>query len=709
MRQIKQDTIVAGFDKDQHAELDAWNKLTQEQRDERDEFEARKLVHDKEAAMIKLADERLAELHRQGKEDEASAAKKQADLDQIVKEQKADMKAQAERMAAAKGDGKTGKPVVKDLDDETIKKFAQDKLDEKKRKEEEAAKLTEKDLAEKLAADKLAAEKVKEEADAKLGAEKAEAKKAEKAAADKLAEEKKVARVEKEKVDQKLAEEKLATEKEADKVAAEVKLAAEKEAARIEKEKIDQKVADEKKSAKEEKKAAAAQLAGEKKETKEEEKAAAAKLKEEKARIEKEEKEIADKEQKAENLKNHINKAPPGVSRIAKPKSCSCFEAFSHILGYETKTSGPLDKFRLDFWALRNRNCLEYCTHPFSKFEVDAFRTSVKGKLVVPGNFPDHVYVEAGSSSGAHEKREELGSGPRAGDPTLQDRVDVIKADIRQLQAGQAATDAYLGRGQSSAESKGQVKSVTGTQASSGKRVTKVVAVKPSPKPESKSMVVKPVIAKPVAQPEVKTVVVQPAAKPESKTISDPKAASAELQAAYNLWLVEFKNSIKSQRAALNGDRKAIKQLNKQLIKTLMEAEQNFVKANEQAAAAIASDSAVDMRKDTFKEFKKAETKMPATSFLQTIQKVAELKMKLKQEYREEREETEEFKDFKEKLKEEVSADLEEEIQSKRLFEKKLKEHGQEGLLGKIKEYFSTKKAPVHVDDFNTVIPPAQI
>jgi hypothetical protein len=279
MRQIKQDTIVAGFDKDQHAELDAWNKLTQEQRDERDEFEARKLVHDKEAAMIKLADERLAELHRQGKEDEASAAKKQADLDQIVKEQKADMKAQAERMAAAKGDGKTGKPVVKDLDDETIKKFAQDKLDEKKRKEEEAAKLTEKDLAEKLAADKLAAEKVKEEADAKLGAEKAEAKKAEKAAADKLAEEKEVARVEKEKVDQKLAEEKLAAEKEADKVAAEVKLAAEKEAARIEKEKIDQKVADEKKSAEEEKKAAAAQLAGEKKETKEEEKAAAAKLK----------------------------------------------------------------------------------------------------------------------------------------------------------------------------------------------------------------------------------------------------------------------------------------------------------------------------------------------------------------------------------------------------------------------------------------------
>jgi hypothetical protein len=634
LRQIEFDTVDAGHDKDAHAKVDAWKALSQQERDNRDLASAREKVAAQDAQWRKTTDERLAVLNRQQKDVEAAKAKKQADLDQLVKEMHEDK--------MAKKPGQTGKTVAPDLDQQSLEKLAQDKADaEKSQKEDDPKLVEEKELAEKLAADKAAAEKEKKDAEAKLKIDTEEAKKAEQAAADKLAEEKEAAKIEKEKVDQKLAQEK------AEEPGA-VKLAEEKEAARIEKEKIDQKVAEEKKAAEEEKKAAAAKAAEEKKETKQEEKDAATKLKEEKEAAEKEEKAAAEKEKKAEKLRNHISKADHGVSRVAKPKGCSCFEAFSHILGYETKTSGPLDKFRLDFWALRNRKCIQYCTHPFSKSQLDSYLATVKGKINLPDNFPDNFYLEAGSeSSSAHEKREELGSGPGFHDPTVKDRFEELKKDVKDLKASQKATDEALGMVPATEPKKkhqGKLTKVlmslnSGSESGSeseSKPVVKTV-VKPVVKPVVKSgseseseseskPVVKPVakpVVEPVVEPVVKTVfkpvskaetkpvvktVFKPITKAETKPITDPKVANTELHAAYNLWLLEFKNSIQGQRTALNGDRAALKQLNTQLVQTLEEAEKNFVKANEEAAAA----AAVSMRKDAFKEFKKVDDKKKA-------------------------------------------------------------------------------------------------
>jgi hypothetical protein len=589
LREIEFQTIAVGHDKDAHARVDAWKALSQQERDNRDMASARERVAAQDAERKKTADERIALLDRKRKDSEAAKAKKQAELDQMVKEMHEDTKA---RMAKKPGPGQTGKAVAPDLDQASLEKLAQDKLDADKHKREDDPKLVqEKELAEKLAADKAAAEKEKKEAEAKLKIENEEANKAEQAAADKLAEDKAAAKIEKEKVDQKLAQEKAG---EADAV----KLAGEKEDARLEKEKIDQKLAEEKKVVEEEKKAAADKISEDKKETKQEEKDAAKKLKEEKAAIEKEEKEAEEKEKKAENPKNHISKADHGVSRIAKPKGCSCFEAFSHILGYETKTSGPLDKFRLDIWAVRNRKCIQYCTHPFSKSEFDSYSATVKDKLNLPGNFPDRFHIEAGSeSSGAHEKREELGSGPGPNYKTIYDRFEMVKDDIKDLQESQKATDDVLGMGPPTDEPKKVkpnpfTKSVESTLESTLEAESKAVR-----KPEVKLAV----------KPAVKTVV-KPVSKAVTKPITDPKVANAELHAAYNLWLLEFKNSVKGQRAALNGDRKAIKQLNNQLVKTLEEAEKSFVKASEEAAAA----AAVDMRKEAFKEFKNVDDKKKA-------------------------------------------------------------------------------------------------
>jgi hypothetical protein len=587
LRKIEIETVDVGHDKDAHAWVDAWKALSQQERDNRDLASARERVAAQDAEWKKTTDERMALLDRKQKDTETAKAKKQTEVDQMVKETYEGRKARS-----ANKPGQNGKTVAPDLDQASREKFAQDKLDAEKRKEDDPKLVKEKELAEKLEADKAAAEKEKKDAEAKLKIENDEAKKAEQAAADKLAEEKQAAKIEKEKVDQKLAQEK------AEEIDA-VKLAGEKEDARTEKEKIDKKLAEE------EKKTAAAKVA-EEKETKQDENEEAKKLKEEEKAIKKQKKEAEEKEKKAENLKNHISKADPGVARVAKPKGCSCFEAFSRILGYETKTSGPLDKFRLDFWALHNRKCIQYCTHPFSKAELDSYSATVKDKLDLPDNFSDHFHLKAGSeSSGAHEKREELGSGPGPHDKTIKDRFEMVKADISDLKASQRATDEALGMGPATDEPKkvkpNRFTKVIESELESESEPEVKYAVKPVVKPAVKTVV------KPVVKPVVKTVF-KPVSKAETKPITNPKVANAELHAAYNLWLLEFKDSIKGQRAALNGDRKAIKQLNTQLVETLEEAEKNFIKANEEAAAA----AAVSMRKEAFKEFKKVDEKKKA-------------------------------------------------------------------------------------------------
>jgi small-conductance mechanosensitive channel len=101
----------------------------------------------------------------------------------------------------------------------------------------------------------------------------------------------------------------------------------------------------------------------------------------------------------------------------------------------------------------------------------------------------------------------------------------------------------------------------------------------------------------------------------DGKAVTDPKAAYDELHAAYSLWLVEFKNSLRNQRAAFKGDRKALAQLEKQAVKVLEDAEKNFVKASEEAAAA----AAVDMRKEAFKEL---TDKAKAKTFKELTDKV---------------------------------------------------------------------------------------
>lgn len=360
----------------------------------------------------------------------------------------------------------------------------------------------EKALAEKIAADKAAADKVKEEAKAKLTEEKV--------AADKLAEEKEAAKIEKQKVDEKL---------EADKLAAE-----------------------------EAKKAAADKLAAEKVATKQQEK-------DDGATVKAEEKTTKKQESDADKLAGHFNPMKHAVMRVAKPKSCSCFEAFSHILGYETKTSGPLDKFRLDFWAVRNRHCIEYCTHPFSKSEIDKYRVAMEGKLVVPENFPDHFHLEASASSGEHEKRGEMAAADHTPASTSTQlnilRDDIVKLWRIQNEAAKNATIAQKAQNEAVAK-------VASAQQASHKKLS-----------------------------------------PNTATATGPKSSNAELNAAYSLWLVELKSSIKKHRASIpKGDHEALKQLEAQYVEVVKAAEKNFIKANEEAAATVA----VEMRKEVFRD-----------------------------------------------------------------------------------------------------------
>ena len=197
------------------------------------------------------------------------------------------------------------------------------------------------------------------------------------------------------------------------------------------------------------------------------------------------------------------------------------------------------------------------------------------------------------------------------------------------------------------------------------------VVYQSAPKAEPKPKVV--VMSQPKAEPKPKVVVVSEpkvvvvsepkvASKPKvvSKPVSDPQAASAELHAAYNLWLTEFKHSIKNQRAALQGDRKAIKQLNNQFTATLEEAEKNFVKANEEAAAAVA----VEMREEAFKEFKKVNDKSEA----ETRKMFAKMKQ------------------FANRVQADKAA--------------------MAGKTGKASADLDSVKVPIHLDDTNTVIPP---
>jgi hypothetical protein len=549
-RQFEHDNAFTEEDKAKVAE---WNALSQEERDRRDFHTAEEQLYADQRARDRESEEQMALLYKNQRDTEAAKAKEKSEMDQLIDEMRdrKPVNPEAEKKAAADAAAQ----------EQLAKTAAEDKIRaEKEKKEAEAKRVSEQEQL----------KQAEKDAAAKLATEKEELKIAEKQAAAKLTAEKGAAKIEKQNIDAKLTEDKKAAEeekklaesKEAEKAAA-AKLAAEKKAAKTEKHNVDEKLAEEKKVAEE-------KLANEK-EGKQEEKDAANKLKQEQeaANKLKEQQEAADKEKKAEQLAGHFEKGNKGVSRIAKPKSCSCFEAFSHILGYETKTSGPLDKFRLDIWAVRNRHCIQYCTHPFSKLELDSYRASIKGKLgkfAVPENFPEHLYLEAGTSTGEHQKREENGSGHPG--PTIKDEFNSVKADIKELKKAQKALNA--------------TKTISKQEGSSTS----------SHKPD----VVKLLSA--ASAKSLTTAVPKAAPKAIAKAITTPKGANTELHAAYNLWLVEFKKSVVAQRAALKGDRKALMQLNTQFVKTLNEAEKNFLKANEEAAAA----AVVDLRKETFKK-----------------------------------------------------------------------------------------------------------
>ena len=483
--------------------VDARAKWTPEQREAELTNAAYKDVEKKYMDMQKLNDERLDELNAWSAERQEAIDKKQARKDELA--------AQA----------KTNK----------AKKQEDRKADEKAAAEKAAI---EKAIIDKIAADKKEAQK--------LAAEKPEIKQEENDAAAKLRAEDEAAKI---KAEEKLAEEKKAAEK----------LATDKEAADKIKQEAEAKLAEDKAAAEAEKQAAAEQLTNEKHEVKQEEKDGAAKLKAE-------EEEAKKKEKDAEKLADHFNPANHGVTRISKPKSCSCFETFSHILGYETKTSGPMDKFRLDIWAVRNRHCIQYCTHPFSKSEFDSFRAGMKGKLTVPGNFPDpSFYLEAGASSGDLEKRGHFPP-PRLPDvpgapkmPSSGEHIYEMRQDIKKLKDAQVPKE--------------------------------IVA---DPETEKKAKGFLELFSGGNSKPSHKT-------KP-----TDPKAASTELSAAYKLWLVELKTSIEKERALIKqGDFKAHKQLNEQFLKVIEEAEKNFIKSSEEAAAA----AVVQMRKEVFEDLKK--------------------------------------------------------------------------------------------------------
>jgi hypothetical protein len=554
-RQREFDQAVELHDKDGLAKIEEWNKLTQAERDLKDLASAKEVIERDGAARVKKTEEKMAVLEKDIETAQLARDKERAELDDKVKTMK---DKEAAKSAQKSGDSPAGPSPVDKRSGLTDTPAAPpvDKDAEEKAKVE-----AERKFAEKLAADKATADNIKKEAEAKLAAEKEEVKKAEQAAADKLAAEKEAAKSEKQKIDDKLAE-----QKEDDKADPE-KLSADKETAKIEKQKADEKLAEEKTAAEEAKKTAEAQLAAEKKEAKKEEKDAATKLKEEK--------EAAEKEEKAEKLKGHFDSNKHGVERVAKPKGCSCFEFFSRALGFETKTSGPLDKFRLEFWAVRNRKCIAYCTHPFSGSEFASYRDSMKGKLAVPEKLPEHLYIEAGMSSSSHEKREE--NATPHGAVTTAEEFRRLRADIDEVREVQANITDSAPEKAEKAESKDEAPALqehdvksTGTKLLS--------AIFPSAFPKAPKA--------PKANGK------------DGKAVTDPKAAYNELHAAYNLWLVEFKNSLKNQRAAFKGDRKALAQLEKQAVKVLEDAEKNFVKASEEAAAA----AAVDMRKEAFKE-----------------------------------------------------------------------------------------------------------
>jgi len=555
-------------DKDGLAKIEEWNKLTQAERDLKDLASAKEVIERDGAARVKKTEEKMAVLEKDIETAQLARDKERAELDDKVKTMK---DKEAAKSAQKSGDSPAGPSPVDKRSGSTDTPAAPpvDKDAEEKAKVEAERKLA------KLAADKATADNIKKEAEAKLAAEKEEVKKAEQAAADRLAAEKEAAKSEKQKIDDKLAE-----QKEDDKADPE-KLSADKETAKIEKQKADEKLAEEKIAAEEAKKTAEAQLAAEKKEAKKEEKDAATKLKEEK--------EAAEKEEKAEKLKGHFDSNKHGVERVAKPKGCSCFEVFSRALGFETKTSGPLDKFRLEFWAVRNRKCIAYCTHPFSGSEFASYRDSMKGKLAVPEKLPEHLYIEAGMSSSSHEKREE--NATPHGAVTTAEEFRRLRADIDEVREVQAnITDSPAEKAESKDEAPApqehDVKS-TGTKLLS--------AIFPSAFPKAPKA--------PKANGK------------DSKAVTDPKAAYNEIHAAYNLWLVEFKNSLKNQRSAFKGDRKALAQLEQQAVKVLEDAEKNFVKASEEAAAA----AAVDMRKEAFKEL---TDKAKAKTFKELTDKV---------------------------------------------------------------------------------------
>ena len=498
---------------EEHALLDsAWQepkdkvaaraKLTPEQKEALLDETARDAVKCHFRKMEKFRDTRTAELNLWQAERQAPKDKHQAQVDEDI--------------------AKWKNPKQKKQDEKTAKL----ELDAKLAAEKEAARVAEKEAAEKLAAEKASIKEQAKDAAADL---KAEEKAAKKEAEEKLVEEKKAA--------EQALKDKLAADKAAAiniKHEAEAKLAAEKEAAKL-----------------------ADKLAAEK-----EEAAANIKTEEEAAKKKAEEEEAAKKEKNAENLADHFDPTKHGVTRVAKPKSCSCFETYSHILGYETKTSGPMDKFRLDIWAVKNRHCISYCTHPFSKSEYDIFRGAMKGKMALPGNLPDFTFsIDAGVSSGEHEKhekRDKLAGWPKDPHPippNARTQLNAIREDIRKLKEPQEKDAKNL-------KYEEAIRRVFGPG---------------GPASWSPS---------------------GPKSSPKSDTLSgNPKTANAELSDAYHQWLIDLNSSIKKARASIKeDDHAAHEQLKQQLVTVVEEAEDNFIKASEHAAAA----AAVAMRKEVF-------------------------------------------------------------------------------------------------------------
>ena len=78
LRQMDHDILAESPHKEDKAKLEAWNALTQEERDSRDMAAAKARVAAHDAAQGKMADERIAVLHKEVKDNDAARAKKQA-------------------------------------------------------------------------------------------------------------------------------------------------------------------------------------------------------------------------------------------------------------------------------------------------------------------------------------------------------------------------------------------------------------------------------------------------------------------------------------------------------------------------------------------------------------------------------------------------------------------------------------------------------